>query len=51
MKHGLMILTVKTELTKRMGEDNAVKFMEEFVKAYPQEVKGHALHGSRRTML
>lgn len=28
---------VKAELTKRMGEDKAVRFMEEFVKAYPQE--------------
>ena len=28
---------VKAELTKRMGEEKAVKFMEEFKKAYPQE--------------
>ena len=28
---------VKTELTNRMGEEKAVKFMEEFAKAYPGE--------------
>lgn len=28
---------VKAELTKRMGEEKAVKFMDEFRKAYPQE--------------
>ena len=28
---------VKTALTERMGEENAVKFMDEFKKAYPDE--------------